>query len=106
LSITKKLEKLEEQQKSLQKQSTTLNWNVKTNPAIKGSVLHPPATECLDHLSNLVFHFDVAITVINQYFDVLDLRQPKSYENLMKSFKASSEISASSNEFFMNNREQ
>jgi hypothetical protein len=104
--MTKKLEKLEERQKTLRKQSATLNWNVKENPAIKGSVLHPPPTECLDHLSNLIFHFDVAITVINQYFDVLSLRQPKSYENLMKSFKISHEISAASNEFFMNNREQ
>lgn len=87
--------------KALEKQSLSLDWDPSKNPSIKGSVKHLPPSEYLENISDVLFQFDILITCISQYFDALDLKDDKSYKNLMNSFVISTEISDFVKEFLI-----
>lgn len=99
--VQERYNNLPKSSKVLEALSLCLNWDPKTNPLIKGSVKHRPATEYLEDIADIVFQFDVAITCIFQYFDALNLHDAKSYNYFMNSIKIAPEIVDLVNEFLI-----
>lgn len=100
--MTSKFNNLPQLQKILQKKSLELNWNLTTNSSIKGTIKHKAPSEYLENIADIIFQYDIAITCMQQYFDVLDLRVSNSYENLMNSFVISDEVVQNVDEFLLN----
>lgn len=89
--------------KALERQSLSLEWNVKVNPAARGAIIHRPPSEYLEDIADIIFQIDIALTCMLQYFEALNLRDTKSYEHLMNSFSISPEIVDFVREFLIKN---
>lgn len=86
-------------QKMLEKHSLVLEWDPSKSSSVKGGITHFSPSEYLENIANIVYQYDIAINCIIQYFDALNLHQPKSYENLMKSISISTESNVFAEEF-------
>lgn len=89
---------------NLENSSLKLNWNPLENPAIRGTINSRSPSEFLEDISDIVYQFDISITCIFHYLEALDLKEPKTYENLVSSFTISSEFSEQVNRFLIKNQ--
>lgn len=88
---------------TLERNLTSLNWNPLENPAIRGTIHSRSPTELLEDVADILYNFDVALTCIEHYLNVLDLKVARSYENLANSFTISSEFASQVNQFIIKN---
>jgi hypothetical protein len=87
----------------MNEESMKMNWNPTENPAIRGTIHNRSPSELLEDVAEIIYNFDIAITCIFHYFNVLELKNSKSYENLMNSFKISQEFSDKVDAFLIKN---
>lgn len=95
--------KLLQLQKNLEKQSLEIEWNTTKNPAARGTIRHRPPSEYLEEIADILFQFDIVFACNFQYFDAIELKETKSYENLMNSFGISQEVVDFVREFLIKN---
>lgn len=88
---------------TLEHSSVKLNWNPIENPAIRGTIHSRSPSEFLEDISDIIYQFDISITCIFHYLDALDMKEPKTYENLVSSFTISSDFSEQVNRFLIKN---
>lgn len=102
ITIKNHFDKLSKHKKLLQKESDILDWTAMDNSSIKGSTRHKYPSHYLEEVADIIFHYDIAITCMLQYFDALNLKEPDTYLNWMNSFSISTEVVDLSNEFQIN----
>lgn len=100
LSIKQLFEDLPRCLKVIEKQCLELDWS-STNLAVTGTPTQLPISFYVDEISDILYQYDVALTCIHQYFNVINLRDPISYENLLKSFTFSSQLIEFVDEFLL-----
>lgn len=103
ISIKAAYDELPRLKLNLEHSSLQLNWNPTENPAIRGTVHTRSPSELLEDIADIVYHFGIAISCIFDYHAVLDLKEPRSYEHLVNSFKISAEFSSRVDEFLVKN---
>ena len=100
LSIRQKFEDLPKSFKVIEKQCLELDWS-STSLAVTGTPTQLPISFYVDEISDILYQYDIALTCILQYFNVINLRDPISYENLLKSFTLSSQLIEFVDEFLL-----
>lgn len=86
--------------KAIEKQCLGLDWS-STSLAVTGTPTQLPISSYIDEISDIIYQYDIALTCMLQYFNVINLRDPISYENLLKSFTFSEQLIEFVDEFLL-----
>jgi len=90
--------------KGLESEATNaLDWNPMSNPAIRGTIKHSSQSQYLEDIADILYHFDIMLISISQYFDALNIASNESYEHLMLSISISKKMAEFVNEFLIIN---
>ncbi|CAO1399158.1 unnamed protein product [Diamesa serratosioi] len=100
LSVKQQFEDLPKCLKAIEKQCSELDWS-STSLAVTGTPIQLPISFYVDEISDILYQYDVALICMLQYFNVINLRDPISYENLLKSFTFSSQLIEFVDEFLL-----